>query len=99
MKHFVLEGRHLMPFGQISAELKAAHYEFLQDGMDTGRFLFSGPKVPATGGFLVARAESAENLQRYLAAEPYTSNGVMVFSSTAEFFPRQHSPLLAPWFT
>ena len=98
MKHFVLEGRHLMPFAQISAEMKAAHYAFLQEGMDTGRFLFSGPKVPATGGFLVARAGSAEDLRDYLAAEPYTRNGVMVFSAMTEFFPRQHSPLLGPWF-
>jgi hypothetical protein len=45
------------------------------------------------------RSESAEDLRNYLAAEPYTSNGVMVFSAMTEFFPRQHSPLLTPWFT
>ena len=99
MKHFVLEGTHLVPFDEISAELKAAHYAFLQEGMDSGVFLFSGPKIPATGGFLVARAESAEALREYLAAEPYTANGVMVFSAMAEFFPRQHSQLLGPWFS
>jgi uncharacterized protein YciI len=99
VRHFVLEGRHLMPFSEIGADLKAAHYAFLQDGMDAGRFLFSGPKVPATGGFLIARAESAEDLRDYLAAEPYTSNGVMTFAAMTEFFPRQHSPLLTTWFT
>jgi uncharacterized protein YciI len=66
--------------------------------MEEGTFLFSGPKIPATGGFLVARAESTEALVELLAKEPFTSNGVMIFSSTAEFFPRQHAAALNAWF-
>lgn len=97
MKYFVLEGKFLIPFEEISADLKAAHFAFLQKGMDESVFLLSGPKIPATGGFLVARAESAEELREYLAAEPYTGNGVMVFSAMSEFFPRQHSKLLDSW--
>jgi uncharacterized protein YciI len=98
MRYFILEGTHLVPFDEIPAELKAAHQEFLKQGMDSGAFLFSGPKIPATGGFLVARAESREALDAFLAGEPFTGRGVMVFSSVTEFFPRQNSPALNDWF-
>jgi hypothetical protein len=43
-------------------------------------------------------AESLEALQGHLADEPFTSNGVMVFSSTTEFFPRQNAVALNGWF-
>ena len=65
--------------------------------MGSGVFLLSGPKVPATGGFLIARAESLETLQGHLAGEPFTSNGALVFSSTTEFFPRQNTAALNDW--
>jgi uncharacterized protein YciI len=98
MRYFVLEGTHLVPFEEIPFELKDAHQAFLKKGMESGAFAFSGPKVPATGGFLVARAESPEALRELLAGEPFTSNGVMVFSSTTEFFPRQNAAALNDWF-
>jgi uncharacterized protein YciI len=98
MRYFVLEGTHLIPFEQIPSELKDAHQDFLKKGMDAGTFLFSGPKIPATGGFLVARAESLEALHDHLAGEPFTSNGVMTFSSATEFFPRQNAAALNDWF-
>lgn len=98
MRYFVLEGTHLVPFEEIPSELKEAHQAFLKEGMESGAFLFSGPKIPVTGGFLVARAESAEALRELLAGEPFTSNGVMVFAPAAEFFPRQNAAALNGWF-
>ena len=98
MRYFLLEGTHLVPFDEIPSELKDAHWAFLEKGMQSGAFLFSGPKVPATGGFLVARAESLEALHDLLAAEPFTSHGVMVFSAKTEFFPRQNAAVLSSWF-
>ena len=48
MKHFLLEGQHLVPFEQRDPELIAAHRRFLQQGYDNGRFLLSGPHIPPT---------------------------------------------------
>jgi hypothetical protein len=39
MKHFLLEGQHIVPFEQRAPELIAAHRQFLQEGYDKGRFL------------------------------------------------------------
>jgi uncharacterized protein YciI len=62
MKHFLLEGEHLVSFSELS-DLVPLHHAFLQKGYDDGVFLFSGPQIPAHGGFLVARAASREALQ------------------------------------
>ena len=57
MKYYLLEGEHLAPFEEFR-HLEPAHHAFLQKGYDDGFFLFSGPQIPAHGGFLVARASS-----------------------------------------
>ena len=98
MKHFLLEGQHIVPFEQRAPELIAAHREFLQRGYDTGRFLLSGPSTPPTGGILVARGESLDELNEYLANEPYCKAKVMRFSKIVEFEPVQHQPVLNEWF-
>lgn len=97
MKHFLLEGEHLVPFAEL-ADLVPAHHAFLQDGYDKGLFLFSGPQVPAHGGFLVARAESRAALDAALAEEPFVRAGKMRFSRITEFDPVQHQPVLKDWF-
>jgi uncharacterized protein YciI len=98
MKHFLLEGQHLVPFEQRSPELIAEHRRFLQQGYDKGRFLLSGPFVPPSGGILVARAESLDELQEFLADEPFCKAKVMRFSRITEFDPVQHQPVLQGWF-
>lgn len=98
MRHFLLEGQHLVPFEQRAPELIAAHRRFLQDGYDKGRFLLSGPHIPPSGGILIARAESLEELNQFLADEPYCKANVMRFSRITEFDPVQHQPVLKDWF-
>jgi uncharacterized protein YciI len=97
MKHFLLEGEHLVPFEEL-ADLVPKHHEFLQRGYDAGFFLFSGPQIPAHGGFLVARAESLAALNAFLAEEPFLKAKKMRFSRITEFQAAQHQPLLKDWF-
>ena len=98
MKHFLLEGEHIVPFEKRAPELIAAHRQFLQQGYDRGRFLLSGPSIPPKGGILIARAESLEELNEFLADEPYCRAKVMRFSRITEFDPVQHQPILNDWF-
>jgi uncharacterized protein YciI len=98
MKYFLLEGQHIVPFEQRAPKLIAAHRQFLQDGYDQGRFLLSGPSIPPKGGILIARAESLEELNTFLADEPYSKANVMRFSQITEFDPVQHQPVLNEWF-
>jgi uncharacterized protein YciI len=98
MKHFLLEGHHLVPFEQRAPELIAAHRQFLQQGYDKFRFLVSGPSIPPTGGILIARADSLDELNEFLADEPFCKAKVMCFSKITEFNPVQHQPILKDWF-
>ena len=98
MKHFILEGEHLVPFEQRSPELIARHRAFLQEGYDRGHFLLSGPHIPPTGGILIARAKSLDDLKELLKDEPFTKANVMRFKSIIEFNPVQHQPFLRGWF-
>ncbi|OLP54387.1 hypothetical protein BJF92_19295 [Rhizobium rhizosphaerae] len=97
MKHFLLEGEHLVPFSELS-DLVPLHHAFLQKGYDDGVFLFSGPQIPAHGGFLAARAESREALDTILAEEPFVKAGKMRFSRVTEFDAAQYQPILQDWF-
>ncbi len=98
MKHFLLEGQHLVPFEQRDPALIAAHRRFLQQGYDQGRFLLSGPSIPPAGGILIARAPSLDALNAWLADEPFCKAQVMRFSRITEFDPVQHQPVLKEWF-
>ena len=75
MKHFVVEGTYCAPIEQVR-EAYPRHRAWLQKGCDLGLFLCSGPKDPPTGGFLVARAESAEALQSMFVEEPLNREGL-----------------------
>jgi uncharacterized protein YciI len=98
MKHFLLLGEHLVPFEQRAPEVIAAHRQFLQVGYDKGRFLLSGPSIPPAGGILIARAESLDELNEFLADEPFCKAKVMRFDKITEFDPVQHQPILTDWF-
>ena len=97
MKHFLLEGQHLVPFADLQ-HLVEAHHRFLEKGYQDGVFLFSGPHVPAHGGFLVARAETLEELNAYLADEPFVKANVMRFSRVTQFDAAQYQGFLKDWF-
>jgi uncharacterized protein YciI len=99
MKHFLLEGQHLVPFERRDPALIAAHRRFLQEGYEQGRFLLSGPSIPPTGGVLIARAQSLDELNAFLADEPFCKAKVMRFSRITEFDPVQHQPVLREWFS
>jgi uncharacterized protein YciI len=94
-----LEGEHLVPFEERDPGMITAHRQFLQRGYEEGRFLLSGPSVPPTGGVLVARAESREQLVEFLADEPFCKARLMRFNKIIEFNPVQHQPILAEWFS
>ena len=71
----------------------AAHREFLQRHYDAGTLLISGPKEPRDGGVILARAESAEQLQQVLAEDPFHQHGVATYQ-VLQFTPRMAAPEL-----
>ncbi len=97
MKHFIVEIKYLVPVEQLG-ETVAEHRQFLRGGYERGLFLLSGPKVPRTGGLLVARAESLEALQAFLEGDPYKQKG-LAEHSYVEFDPVLRQGFLEDWVT
>ena len=96
MKHFIVEATYLAPFEQI-LETIPRHRDFLQKGYDAGMFLCSGPKEPATGGYLLARAESKADLEAIFADEPFNVAKLASFTFT-EFQPVKRQGWTEHWF-
>jgi uncharacterized protein YciI len=96
MKHFVVEATYSAPIDQVR-EAYPRHRGWLQGGYDLGLFLCSGPKIPAIGGYLVARAESVEVLKAMFKDEPLNKEGLASFTFT-EFDPVKRQGWTEDWF-
>ena len=97
MKHFVVEAIYSAPIEQVR-EAYPRHRAWLQKGYDLGLFLCSGPKEPPTGGYLVARAESAEALKTMFEEEPFNREALATFTFT-EFQPVKRQSFIEHWFS
>lgn len=96
MKHFIVEATYLVPFETLK-DVVPRHREWLQRGYDRGLFLCSGPQDPPVGGFLVARANSKEELDALFHDEPFRSGRLASFKFT-EFQPVKRQPWTDEWF-
>ena len=95
MKHFIIDIHYLIPAEQLG-ETTVEHRSFLQSGYKLGMLLFSGPKVPRTGGIIVARAESVDELVEFFSNDPYQKKGVATYQFI-EFNPVLMQDFLQKW--
>ena len=75
MKHFIVDLDYRIPAEQIG-DVLTEHRAFLKKGYDQGRLLCSGPKVPKTGGVIIAKAPSLAALQEFFQDDPYVVKGI-----------------------
>lgn len=90
---FVVTITYTAPLEQID-ELVPAHRAWLDQGYVSGLLLASGPQVPRTGGVLLARAASREELDAALAEDPFGKAGVATYQ-VVQFTPVKTAPELA----
>jgi uncharacterized protein YciI len=95
MRHFVVEIIYKAPIKKIE-ELTPIHREFLQTGYKAGMLLVSGPKVPRTGGIVIAKADTMEELAEFFKNDPYALNDAADYSFI-EFNPKSHQEILKDW--
>ena len=95
MKHFVVEITYRVPAESLGETL-TAHRAFLQTGYDRGLLLLSGPQNPKTGGIVIARAESAADIQEFFTHDPYRLQGYADYRFV-EFDPVKRQPFMENW--
>jgi len=55
----------------------AAHMDFVREQFDKGRFLFSGKKVPRTGGIIVSSADDRQQLDEIIKQDPFCEHNLV----------------------
>lgn len=95
MRHFIVAINYSAAFTEIEP-IVPSHRQHIQAAVDAGIILLSGPRVPRTGGMVIARAESESVIQNMIDQDPYKIAGVAEYQ-VIEFTPGRHQPFLDDW--
>jgi uncharacterized protein YciI len=82
---FVVDLHYVAALDDIEPALDA-HVAFLEENYASGCFIASGPKVPRTGGVIIATAKSLSELETILASDPFHAKNLARYTIT-EFRP------------
>ncbi len=77
---FILSLAYVKPTEEAD-RFMASHMDWVNAGYDRGMFLASGRKNPRTGGVILAKGERTQ-VEAYVAADPFTAEGVAVYDLT-----------------
>lgn len=84
---FVIDLEYIVPIEEVEP-LMAGHMAFVNSCYEKNIFLASGPKVPRTGGVVLAVSDSREKIEGLLTEDPFHEAGVVRYMVT-EFYPRR----------
>jgi len=77
---------YVRPVDEIDAQMQA-HVAWLRKGYEDGVFLASGRRVPRTGGVILAKGDSLEEVEARLSEDPFQRLGL----AKVEIIPFQAS--------
>jgi uncharacterized protein YciI len=92
---FLVLLRYKVPLEEVDANMKA-HVTYLKKWYARGVFVVSGRRVPRTGGVILAKANSEDELRGILAEDPFVTEGVADFE-LIEFRTSMHARAFAPF--
>ncbi|GIP21920.1 YciI family protein [Paenibacillus sp. J22TS3] len=78
---FIINLTYRQPLEAVNQYL-GEHGQFLDRHYRAGRFIFSGRKVPRTGGIILAKAASREELEGILKEDPFHQQGLAEYDIT-----------------
>lgn len=72
---FILNSKYVKSLEEVDRYLEV-HKAFLEKYYKSGHFICSGRKEPRTGGIILCRAESREEVETILSQDPFMQEGV-----------------------
>jgi uncharacterized protein YciI len=72
---FLLLLKYKVPIEHVE-RVTPVHREFLEQGYRAEKLLVSGPRVPRTGGVIVARVKTREEVDALIHEDPFFKEGV-----------------------
>ncbi len=82
---YIINLQYTKPLEEVDT-LIDEHIEFLKRQYEKGVFIASGRKIPRTGGIILVRNISLEELDKIIAEDPFNIHGVAEYSMT-QFTP------------
>ena len=73
---------YVRPLSEVDLHIDA-HRAFLTRHYAAGHFLLSGRKTPRTGGVILARAASSDEVTQWIAEDPFRTAGVASYEIIA----------------
>jgi uncharacterized protein YciI len=74
------------------------HRAHLKKGYEQGMFLISGPRIPRTGGLVIAKSSSLEQLESFFSDDPYYIHSYAEYKFI-EFDPKSCHSDVTGWVT
>ena len=87
---FIIDLHYIAPLEKLDEAMKD-HVAFLDSHYQAGHFIASGRKVPRTGGVIIARGGSKEEVQECMLNDPFCKLGLSSFTVT-EFLASKADP-------
>ncbi|MBE7490901.1 MAG: hypothetical protein HS108_03920 [Planctomycetes bacterium] len=79
MPIFVVTIDYLRPLEEIEAAT-ADHRAWLRGLLDDGRLLASGPFVPRSGGMLLVRTKTQDELEQLIQGDPFAKKRLVMYT-------------------
>lgn len=86
---FIISLTYIKPLEEVDTLLEE-HVAYLKEQYSLGNFLASGRKVPRTGGIILARGASREEIEAIITLDPFHRHGAAEYEIT-EFTPTMTS--------
>lgn len=87
---FLILLKYIQPLERVD-EFVPSHIEFLKTCYSQSKFIFSGPRIPRTGGIILANVESLEAVWDLIKDDPFYVHQIAKFE-VIEFKPRMYDP-------
>ncbi|MDP4086911.1 MAG: YciI family protein [Bacillota bacterium] len=82
---FIISLMYTVPLEKVD-EVRNEHMHFLEKYYKKSIFLSSGPKIPRTGGIILADNTTKEELEKIIQEDPFWKKQIAVYEIT-EFTP------------
>lgn len=96
MKHFVILLQYTKPLEEIDKYLQE-HRAYLDKGYSSQMLLASGPQNPRSGGIILARANTLEEIKTFCNSDPFFVNNCAEYT-IIEFIPVKYQKHFQEWF-
>lgn len=97
MKYFIVEGIITNP-SAMNESILEEHMEYTQKVMNQGLILMSTLKADMSGGLFIIKSESLEEVEDYLATEPFKVAGIQEYRVTEFSSPHYFNQSAIEWF-